>query len=128
MTHNPLKYAKMLREPNRLLTDLDDTIAKQIYPQEGIGEAIDGAIEAHKEFAKRHGLKIVPHSSRPSHDETNVREYFEDKEAPVERAEMGKPLGAYYSDSTKNVIITNKDLIVEDLGGGWKAYRGQKLY
>lgn len=116
------KYNKILREPNRLLVDWDDTLFIQIYPEEGIGGQIPGAVEAHKEFARRHNLKIVPYTSRPSHDEPNVRESAKDHGLPHERVEMGKPLGAYYSDTTKNVIITNKELTQEDLGNGWNAY------
>lgn len=104
------KYTKVLKDEELkwFSCDLDGTLAKKIWPEEGIGEPIDGAVEAMIEL-KRRGFKIMVYTSRHWSDYTNIESWLNDYNIPSKGIICGKPLVVAHVDD-RNV----------EFRGSWK--------
>lgn len=71
--------------------DMDDSIAYKIWPEEGIGEEIPGAIQSLQELQNA-GWKICIFSARPWADYVAVELWFKDHNFTPDKIILGKPL------------------------------------
>ncbi len=75
----------------RVGIDLDGTLARKVYPKDGIGEPMPGAKEAMEELQRR-GYKIIIFSARPDADEIAIELWLNDHAIPFNKIKLGKPL------------------------------------
>lgn len=71
--------------------DLDATIAERIWPKEGIGKPIKGAVDSLWEIKKK-GFKIIIFTARDWSDYVNVKNWLKDNNFPFDMIICGKPL------------------------------------
>lgn len=77
--------------------DLDDTIARSIWPEEGIGEVLAGTRDALYELVKK-GFKVYIFTARPWNDFEAIERFCKDHDLPVRGIIGGKPLFRWIID------------------------------
>lgn len=82
--------------------DLDDTIAKGVWPEPGIGEPIWENVAKVRELIE-HGFKVVVYTARGWEDFELVESWLEHHDIPYNRLECGKMLLRAMVDD-KNVL------------------------
>lgn len=75
--------------------DFDSTIARKVWPQEGIGEPLPGVKEALDKLQDK-GYKVVIYTSRHWGDITAIENWLEDHQIKINRIECGKVLLKLY--------------------------------
>lgn len=91
------------------LIDLDDTLAYQIWPEEGIGDPIPENIEKLYKVIEA-GYKAQIYTSRPWSDYELIRGWVELHNLPISRIICGKPLGHKIVDD-KNINAAEEDWV-----------------
>lgn len=98
------------RNIKRIGVDFDDSLAKKIYPEKGIGDPLPGAREAMYELQSL-GYKIVIYSARPDADEIAIELWCLDHDIPFNKIKLGKPLFLMYiGDEAFHLTDWKKDL------------------
>lgn len=104
---NKIKVEKSMNErylPSKTLTkkhlkwiavDFDNTVATQVWPQEGIGQPLPYVKEAFDRLSAK-GYKIIIYTSRHWGDITALENWFEDHQIKIDRIECGKMLVRFY--------------------------------
>ncbi len=77
--------------------DLDETLARGIWPTPGIGEPIKRNVDKARWLAAN-GWKVHVHTSRPWHEYEKVKSWLHHNGVPHHGIQMGKPLYAAYID------------------------------
>ncbi len=97
-SYDPSKYSSkgMPRHEMPILIDFDNTIAKGCWPQDGIGEELEGAREAIKKLREIHPAGTVIFTSRPSHEERVIWRWLFDHDIKVDGLQAGKKSGYLY--------------------------------
>ncbi len=80
-----------------ILCDLDCVLAKGIWPEEGIGDPIEGAVPAVNLLTSK-GYKIIIHTARPWSDYENIENWLNDNGIIFSRIICGKPLVKFSID------------------------------
>jgi len=109
MTHNPLDYHGSMGVEDslkRIGVDLDNTLAKSIWPELGIGEPIWSTVNWVRKKASE-GYKIIIFTSRADAEYKDIAKWCRHYGVPFEWIYTGKPLMKYYVD--------DKNLKLEDL-------------
>lgn len=76
--------------------DFDNTVARKVWPEEGIGEPLEGAVDAIRELQR--GNDVVLYTSRPGGHKFAMQRWLEDNGLKMEIL-TGKPLfKAYIGD------------------------------
>ena len=93
------KYTEKIKEEKliRLFFDLDDTLAEQIWPEEGIGQPIKENVELVRKLHKK-GYRIWVYTTRPDYDFINIENWAKDNDIPIGGILCGKPLGKVFVD------------------------------
>lgn len=95
--YDPSKYASRQVGKNRfpVLIDLDGTLAKSVWPKDGIGEPLEGAKEAVQQL-KEHGKQIVVYTARASYEARAIWRWLIDNGIRVDNVATGKESGHFY--------------------------------
>ena len=80
-----------------ILCDLDCVLAKGIWPEEGIGEPIEGAVLAVNLLTSK-GYKIIIHTARHWSDYENIENWLNDNGVIFSRIVCGKILAKFSID------------------------------
>lgn len=106
------KYTKNILEHEMkwIDVDLDNTLAKGIWPKRGIGEPIQDAKES-LDYLTENGYKIIIFTARPWSDYINVEKWLNDNEFKYSRIVCGKPLIRFSIDDRNIEFLSWKKAI-----------------
>jgi hypothetical protein len=122
MRREPNKYiAKNMitGKPQWIGVDFDNTVSRMIWPEDGCGEAIPGAIDSLQRLQDQ-GWKICIYTARPWTDHIALEQWFKDQGFQPDNMLFGKPLlRLMVDDSAYRFQNWSTDLpqIEEILGG-----------